>query len=341
MMKMKHVKLLGLTLAQAALIAGLSQTAALAETTLRFAHVLRDGDPAHLGGEVFKEEVEKNSNGRITVKMFPAAQLGNNRKLLTQLKSGAIDMSFTPYPMLADVVPEFNIVTSGYMFDSWKQLSAVLGKAEFGQAWNDSLVKESGLRILGSFYYGARNLTTTKTEVRSPEDLEGLKVRATTNPMSIAVVRGLGGKPTPVAWPEVFQGLRQGMVDGQENPIPVLHAAKLYEVQGYLIKTEHQRTALPFVMRDSALGKLSAADQDILRKAAVAGAEAATEAMIKLTVDLEDDLTKKGMTVIDLTDAQRGAFKERVQASVKKDFDGKVLPAGLLASISDYVKTIE
>ncbi|MBO6637617.1 MAG: TRAP transporter substrate-binding protein [Roseitalea sp.] len=303
------------------------------DVTLRFAHVVREGDPAFIAAEAFVERVGELSGGEIAVQVFPAGQLGNNRRLFAQIQSGAVDMTYTPFNMLSDIVPEFATITGGYMFESQVHQRRVLDDPEFGGAWAGKLLELGGLRILSSFHYGTRNVTTAETPVRSPEDLAGLKLRAVPNAMSLATVTGLGAAPTPVAWPETFQALRQGIVDGQENPIPVLHAAGFYEVQGYLIKTGHQMSALPFLIRETSWQELSPEHQAAVQEAASYAAGVAEETMITFTETLESDLIARGMTIIELTDEEIAVFRESVRANVAAEFDGTVLPGGLIGRI--------
>lgn len=312
----------------------LPSISAFADTaTLRFAHVVREGDPAFIAAEAFVERVGELSGGEIAVQVFPAGQLGNNRKLFAQIQSGAVDMTYTPFNMLSDIVPEFATITGGYMFESQAHQRRVLDDPEFGGAWAAQLLERGDLRILSSFHYGTRNVTTAKTPVRSPADLNGLKLRAVPNAMSLATVTGLGAAPTPVAWPETFQALRQGVVDGQENPIPVLHAAGFYEVQGYLIKTGHQMSALPFLIHEESWQGLSPEHQAAVQDAATYAAGVAEETMITFTETLESDLVARGMTIIELTEEEVAVFRESVRANVMAEFDGKVLPAGLIDRI--------
>ncbi len=323
----------------ALLLVGLTFQPGNAEaTTFRMGHVLKPGDSAYIGAQKFAELVKEYTDGRVTIKVFPAGQLGSNRKLFTQLKSGAIDIHFPPFPYLADTVPEFTVFNAGYMFDSWEQMEKILNSPQYGMSWKEELIKKGGLRIIGQFYYGARNLTTTGKPVYKPADVVGLKIRAVPHPMSIATVKGLGANPTPVAWTETFQALRQGIVDGQENPIPVLYAAKFYEVQKYLVKTEHVRSALPFVIREKSWNRLSKKDQQALVKAAGEAAELATVTTEKNTLDLVSDLKSRGMTIIELNDAQLKAFKTSVRKEVAKSFDGKALPKGLLAEVAEFIE---
>ncbi len=198
-----RLRKLGIFMASAIVAIGLSQVtgpvkSANAQTQLRIAHIFSPNDPTHKGIERFAELAEEFSNGRVTVEIFPSAQLGGNRDLFGLVRTGGIEMSVTPYPLLADAVPEYNIYTAGYMYTGWEQQKKVLDHPDFGQTWNEQLLQETGLRVLDSYFFGARTLTTTDTRVTTPADLNGLKIRAVPNEMSLAVVTGLGGTPTPV-----------------------------------------------------------------------------------------------------------------------------------------------
>ena len=311
---------------------------ATAQTELRFGHIFSPNDPTHKGAEKFAEMAEKFSEGRVTVKIFPSAQLGNNRKLFGLVRSGGMEISVTPYPLLADAVPELNVYTAGYVYSGWKDLKKVLDHPDFGQTWNKELLKKSGLRVLDSYFFGARTLTTTKTVVKSPSDLKGLKIRAVPNKMSLAVVSGLGGTPTPVPFPELFQGLRQGVVDGQENPVPTIWAQKFHEVQKYLVLTRHQLIPVAYLINDKTWQKLDARDRDAVVRAAREGAALTTDLNLKNEKALIEQLATKGMTIIGPEDGlQLEAFKKSVRAEVRKEFEGKIWPAGLLDKIQALV----
>ncbi len=316
-------------------------SASAQDITLRLAHVVREGDPAFIAAETFKSEVETATNGSVEVKIFPAGQLGNNRKLFTQIQSGAVDMTLTPYNLLADIEPAMAVTAAGYMFASWDEMKAVLDEPTLGGAWHQTLLEKGGLRVLKPFYFGTRNLTTTDTAVRSPADLDGMKIRAVPNPMSLANVTGLGAAPTPVAWLETYQALRQKTVDGQENPIPVLYAAKFYEVQKYLTRTDHQMSVLPILIREESYKRLDDAQKAAVEAAAKVAAQAGTTAMFELTESLVADLTAKGMTIIDLSDEEKAVFRDSVQAVLDKDVDGGALPAGLMAEVRSFISELQ
>ena len=328
-----------LTVALALIQIGLPVGSANAETELRLAHIFSPNDPTHKGAERFAQQVEKYSEGRVKVKIFPSGQLGNNRKLFGLVRSGGIDMSTTPYPLLADAVPEYNIYTAGYMYKGWEDLKKVLEHPDYGQAWNKRLLEKSGLRVLGNYFFGARTLTTTKALVTKPSDLKGLKIRAVPNKMSLAVVTGLGGTPTPVPFPELFQGLRQGVADGQENPVPTIWAQKFYEVQKYLILTRHQLIPVGYLINETVWQKLDSKDQEAIQKAIVEGAAHTTELNLTQEENLIKELAAKGMEVIGPDEGlQLDAFRESVQAEVIKTFEGEIWPAGLVDEIKAIIK---
>ena len=309
-----------------------------AKTTLRFGHTNAPDSPKGRAADLFAELVAKYTNGNVEVKTFPSSQLGNNRKLFTAVKTRGIEMSITPFPLLADIVPEYTTYTAGYFYKDWSELEKIVENPELGGKWAQQLLEKGGLRILSTYYYGARNLTTTKTKVTKPADLKGLKIRAVPNEMSLAVVTGLGAAPTPVAIAEAFQAMRQGVVDGQENPLPTIWSQKFYEVQGYLMMTRHQMIPEPYLINEKVWQGLSAEDQAGVMKAAKEATEFNTAETIKFEASLVEDLKGKGMTVVGADEIDLDAFRKAVRAEVAKRFDGPIWPKGTTQKVFDALK---
>ena len=309
-----------------------------AKTTLRFGHSNSPDSPKGQAADLFAELVDKYTSGNVEVKIYPSSQLGNNRKLFTAVKTRGIEMAITPFPLLADIVPEYTTYTAGYFYNDWNELKKIIEHPDLGTNWAKQLLEKGGLRILSSYYYGARNLTTTKTKVTKPSDLKGLKIRAVPNEMSLGVITGLGGAPTPVAIAEAFQAMRQGVVDGQENPLPTIWAQKFYEVQGYLMMTRHQMIPEPYLINEEVWQKLSAEDQAGVLKAAKEATAFNTEETIKFEASLMDDLKEKGMTVVTSDEINLDAFRTSVRAEVSKRFDGPIWPKGTTQKVLDALK---
>jgi len=297
---------------------------AFAAKTIKLAHVNAIKHPTDLGAMKFKEIVEAKSKGELKVKVYPAAQLGNVDSQLAAVKIGDVQAAFSTYPKMGDMVKDFTIITAGYVFRNFEHQRSVL-ELSLGKSWEKVLIKRGGLRILSSIYYGVRQLTTTKKPVYSPKDLKGLKIRSVPNPMSQAVITGMGATPTPVPFPELFNALRQGVVDGQENPLSVIWSKKVYEVQKYLMLTGHQVITLPLIMNSEFFESLSPNLQKIVLEAA----KEACDYGSKIAVDVEnsqlESLKKKGMTVISEKEGlDLKAFRESVIKVVRERFEEKL-----------------
>ncbi|WP_181408159.1 TRAP transporter substrate-binding protein [Pararhizobium mangrovi] len=307
--------------------------------TLRFADLHAPDSPTGKGATKFAELVKKYSDGDLTVRVYPSGQLGDAKNLTNSVKTGALDMAIGTFPLLADIVPEYNVYNAGYFFDSWSNLKMIVEGENFGKKWNKQLLDKSGIEMMAASYYGARDLTTKGFPVKKPADLNGKKIRAVPNSMSLAVDTGLGGKPTPVAFPDLFQALSQGVVDAQENPLPTIESEKFYEVQDHLMLTQHQLIVLPWIANAQRLKRLS----DKNRKAVLKAAQEAAQWTSQRTAEVEKNLSKKladqGMTVVDESDGlDLEAFKKSVRAEVKKRFEGKVWPSGLSEKVLEASK---
>ena len=196
---------------------------------------------------------------------------------------------------------------------------------------NEGLVKKSGVRVLYSFYFGARDLTCDRP-IKRPDDLKGLKIRSVPFPIYQAAIEGMGAVPTPLDWAKTPTALSTKVVQGQENPVNTILAAKLYESQAYIMLTNHILGAEIVVINEAVWKGLSKAVQDGVEKAAVETGKYAT----KLTEDQEASdlaaLKAKGMKVIG---AAEGLDLEAFRASTKK-----VVDARFGAAWADYYKAI-
>lgn len=306
------------------------------EITLRMGHIHSPSGPTGRGVDLFAEKAAEYSDGRLAVQVFPSSQLGGLKKLFGASRSGAIDLALTPYPLLSDIVQSYSILTAGYVFDDFEHQLAVLNHPNYGQAWSTELAKKGGLEVLANYYFGARTLTTTDTEVRTPADLNGLKIRAVGNPLSLATITGLGANPTPLPFSELFQGLTQGIVDGQENPLPTIFNQKFFDVQKYLILTRHQLIPIPITINAKSFGKLSDDDQKAIRRAAIEAAKFMTETVMAEEAKLVSGLKAEGMEVIGV---DQGLDLEAFRASVTtkiEALDGVQWPNGLLVQAKKF-----
>lgn len=255
------------TIALAALFCLLGGAAvASAQTTINIATVTNPAFVHTKAAEWFKEEVEKALPGKYTVVVHHSAALGSETQVLQQIQLGTTQMSVCTTGPIESFVPEIKALEMPFLFPSYEAADKVLDGAvgdELGKRF-----EKTGFVKLHFLDNGFRNVTNSKRPVKTPEDLKALKIRTMEAPTHLAIWRAIGSNPTPMAWP-IFTQLQQGVIDGQENPIAVIHAAKLVEAgQKYLTLTRHVYSALVFVGNKAFMDGLPAAERKIVMDAA-------------------------------------------------------------------------
>jgi TRAP-type C4-dicarboxylate transport system substrate-binding protein len=193
-------------------------------------------------------------------------------------------------------------------------------KSEVMQELNQKLVADAGIRIIGRLFRGARQMTA-KQAVYSPADLQGKRFRGVPIPLWTTMIRGFGAVPTPVEVAELPTALMTGMVIGQENPLTMINANKLYEVQTHVMLTGHMQNVLPVFVNERVWQSISEKDRTAIMDALEQIAQETLQQAQKAEQDLIAELKKKGMTFVTEKEGLKVAeFRERVSAEVSKDF---------------------
>ena len=292
---------------------------AAAQTTMKISISVAQNSHQGVGIDTFAKEVEKRTAGRYKVQTFYSGSLGGERESIEAVQLGTQELAMSSTGPVPNFVPETKILDVPFLFRDKAHARAVLD----GPIGQEMLAKfeAKGFKALAWGENGFRHMTNSKRDVKAPEDLKGLKMRTMENPVHIAAYKGLGIVTTPMAFPEVFTALQQGTVDGQENPLSVIMAAKFDQVQKHLSLTGHVYSPCIFLMNKAAFDKLSAADKTAFVDAAKEAAKAN-----RARVDQDDasgvtELRAKGMTVIDNVDkAKFVAALGPVNAGFEKDF---------------------
>ena len=293
--------------------------AASAQTTMRISISVAQNSHQGIAIDTFAKEVEKRTAGRYKIQTFYAGALGGERESIEAVQLGTQELAFSSTGPIPNFVPETKILDVPFLFRDKPHARAVLD----GPIGQDMLGKfdAKGFKALAWAENGFRHMTNSKRDVKSPEDLKGLKMRTMENPVHIAAYKGLGIVTTPMAFPEVFTALQQGTVDGQENPLSVIMSAKFDQVQKHLSLTGHVYSPAIFVMNKAAFDKLTAADKQAFIDSAKEGTKAN-----RARVDADDatgvtELRAKGMTVIDNVDKSKFvSMLAPVNAGFEKDF---------------------
>ena len=200
-------------------------------------HTLPQTHPVHKGIVEFQKALEKKSKGALKVKIFPDAQLGSEREVLELLQIGSVAATKVSAATLSNFVPEYHLLGIPYLFKNKEHQFEVL-EGEIGKS---ILQKGSKFWLRGLCYYdaGSRSFYTSKKAIRTPEDLEGLKIRVMNNQMAINMVNSMGGSATPLAYGELYTAIQQGVVDGAENNPPSFVSSNHYEISKYYTLDQH------------------------------------------------------------------------------------------------------
>jgi len=299
----------------------LSGTYQAADVTLRYAHVGSEGDIQYWYGNEFGKRVPGWTGGRVAVTVFPNSQMGGVQELIDGVKSGSLSMGHHQYSSLGRLVKNIAVFDGPFVYrDGDHAMLAASPGSSVVEEFNQKLIKEGNMRVIGTLFRGARQMTC-KFPVYGPEDLAGKPFRGVPIPLWTTMVKGMGAIPTPVEVSELPTALMTGMVVGQENPLTMINANKLYEVQSYVMLTGHMQNVLPVFINEKAWQSISEADRDaILKGAAVLGQETLAMAK-KAEKDLVGELTKKGMTFITEKEGLKNdVFRKGVLKQVKIDF---------------------
>jgi TRAP-type transport system periplasmic protein len=291
-----------------ALAALLTAAGAQAQTVLKIGYATTAASHYGVGSTAFCDDIEKGTQGRYKCQQFPSSALGGEREMIEAVQLGTLDLVNTSTGPLGNFVPEVKIVDIPFLFRDYDHARKVMD----GPIGQDLLkaMQAKGLIGLAWTENGFRHMTNSKRAIRVADDAKGLKMRTMENKVHMDGYKTFGIQPTPMAFPELFGALQQGVVDGQENPIPVILASKFSQVQKHLSLTGHVYSPAALILSPVVWNKLSAADKTVFTEAA----KKAAAAQRKKVNDDENNgiaqLEKEGMQVIRQVDG--ASFRKAV-----------------------------
>lgn len=300
---------------------GLAAPAA-AQVTLRYAHVGSEGDIQYWYAEEFAKRVQTRTEGRVKVQVFPNSQLGGAQETVDGVRSGAIPLAHHEFASLARLMPEIAAFAAPFIYRDGTHAMAATDpdKSEIMKEMSEKLVKQANIRIIGRLYRGARQMTA-KMAVYSPADLKDKRFRGVPLQLWTTMIKGMGAIPTPVEVAELPTALMTGMVIGQENPLTMINANKLYEVQSHAMLTSHMQNVLPVFINERSWQSIPEKDRVIVAAVAAEVGEETLKLGLESEVKLIDELKKKGMTFITEKDGLKvDEFRKSVGAQVNADF---------------------
>ena len=301
-------------------LAGLRDAEAQGRVTLKLGHLANEQNVWHRACLHLAEQARTLSNGRIEVQVFPNETLGREMDVINGMQLGTADMTITG-ESLQNWSPLASLLAVPYAVTGIAQMDRVAGGA-IGEEIARDIVARARVRPLGYFARGPRNLTANRP-VRTPEELNGLRLRVPNVPLFVAVWSALGARPTPMAFGEVFTSLQNGTIDGQENPLALIRSANFNEVQRVLNRTEHVWSWIYLAISERRWQGLAAGDREILAEATRRAQAFERTLFLEDERNLEAELKAKGMNFVD---SDQAAFAAKARPAVLANVRAEARP---------------
>ena len=277
-----------------------------AETvTIKVAYGNQPGEPVDLAAREWARLVRQRSGGRVILQLFPSNQLGSQKDVTEQAMMGGNVLQITDPAFLMDLVPDMGILAGPFLCDSYDEL-LYLVETDWWKRLEQEL-RRRGLRIVaGNWLYGTRHTLASKP-IHTPEDFHGMKIRCPNADMMIRAIEGMGATPAPMALSDLYPALAQGVVDGAENPLPVLYGAKLHEQVKYCSLTGHILILSQFVGGEQFFASLPQDVQDLLEETGREAGLYMNDLIVRAEAETAGQLKAEGVT---FNEVDKAAFRE-------------------------------
>ena len=261
---------------------------------IKVAYGNQPGEPVDLAAKEWARLVRGRSGGRVVLQLFPSNQLGSQKDVTEQAMMGGNVLQITDPAFLMDLVPDMGILAGPFLCDSYDELLYLIETDWWKQL--EKKLRQRGLRIVaGNWLYGTRHTLASKP-VYKPEDFRGMKIRCPNADMMIRAIEGMGATPAPMALSDLYPALAQGVVDGAENPLPVLYGAKLHEQVKYCSMTGHILILSQFVGGERFFASLPQDVQDLLAETGREAGLTMNELIVRAEAETVGQLEAEGVT---------------------------------------------
>ncbi len=305
-------------LSTALMLVMLTASLACAEVVLKLGHIAEPENPYGQGADHFAKLVKERTKGEVVIQVYPSSQLGNQRDLVEGLTFGTVDMTLTGTAVLGNFIPEVAVFDLPFIFrdipHAYKALDTVgMELAKKGEA--------RGMITLAIWENGVRHMTNNKKPIKTPADMDGLKMRVMEQPVYIEMMKSLDASPTPMAMSELYTALQKGVIDGQENPLAHIATKRFYEVQKYISLSGHTYASEPLLISTIAWNKLNDEQKAIVKQAALDTRDWQRDLCRKLEGEFMKTIVDSGKAQVN-DDVDKKAFAE-VTKSVWKLYTDK------------------
>ena len=259
---------------------------------------------------IFKDTLDELEPGTFDIQLYDSGSLFGQNGDLDALQRGNAEMAYVSFQLIADAIPQFGLLTAGYLFQDADHYRAFM-ESDLGAQFKDTVRDEMGIELLAVCYLGTRQLNLRSAmDVQTPEDLAGVKLRMPGSDAWLFLGEALGANPTPLPFSEVYLGLQTGTVDAQDNPLPTVEAAKFYEVTEQITLTSHLVDGLPMAVNVQTWEQLDDTQKANMTQAAQAACDWNNERRYAEEDRLVAFFEEQGLTV---TTPDVDAFRTHVQ----------------------------
>ena len=293
------------------LVAIRTRPAKAAEFTYKLATGQDPTHPVNKRSQEAIDRIKEATGGKLEISLFPSNQLGSDTDLLGQVRNGGVEFFNEASSVLATLVPAAGLLNVGFAFSSSDQVYGALD-GPLGKYIEGQIAKAGLLTASPCWANGFREITSSTKPIKTPDDLAGFKIRVPASPILTSLFQALGAGPTPINFNELYSALQTKLVEGQENPLPIIATAKLYEVQQYCSMTNHVWDGYWILANRRAMQRLPKDVQEIVTREFTQAGHDERADIAKLTDTLREDLTAKGLKFVD---PDRDAFRTKLKAS--------------------------
>lgn len=296
------------------------KASAAAEFNYKWATGQDPTHPINLRQQEALDRIREATGGRVDIKLFPANQLGSDTDLLSQVRSGGVDFFNLSSSILSTLSAAAGILNTGFAFPDydtvWKAMDG-----DVGTYVRTQIAKVGILAPFRLYDNGFRQITSSTKPINVPDDLKGFKIRVPPSPILTSLFKSLDAGPAPINFNEVYSSLQTKVVEGQENPLPIIFTTRLYEVQKFCSMTGHSWDGYWILANRRVWEKLPEDLRTIVAREVDKSAFEQRGDIAKLSVSLRNDLTAKGLQ---FNDPDRAVFRQALgKTSYYKDWKAK------------------
>lgn len=291
-----------------------------AEFNLKWANGQDPTHPINLRQQEALNRIREATNGRVDIKLFPANQLGSDTDLLSQVRSGGVDFFNLSSSILSTLTAAAGILNTGFAFPDYPAVWAAMD-GEVGAYVRGQIAKVGIIAPFKLYDNGFRQVTSSTRPIKVPADFQGFKIRVSPSPILTSLFKAFDAGPAPINFNELYSALQTKIVEGQENPLPIIFTTRLYEVQKFCSMTGHTWDGYWILANRRVWTSLPDDVKEIMIREVDKSAIDQREDIAKLSISLRNDLTAKGLT---FNDVDRPVFREALgKTTYYKDWKAK------------------